>query len=303
MSAKVLITTSSFGQPKELVEKAGYAVALNPHKRKLTEAEVTALLAEHKPVGMIAGVEPLTAAVLEAAASHLKVVSRCGVGLDSVDLAAASRLGIKVLSTPDAPSPAVAELAVALMLDCSRKVSEADRALRAGKWQALQGRLLGDKTVGVLGLGRIGSRVCRILSGFGCSVLGYDPAESAGVPGVDKVSFDEVLAESDIVTLHLPITDGTRHLIDAQRLSKMKKGSILINCARGGLVDEKALADALASGQIAAAGLDCFENEPYTGPLTSLPNVVLTAHMGSAAQECRGRMENEAALNLLGGLK
>lgn len=307
MSKPVLVTTSSFSvddaAPKQALVKAGLTVFENPFKRKLTEEEVAKLLTDHKPLGMVAGVEPLTAAVLEKASSHLKTISRCGVGLESVDLDAAKRLGIEVLSTPDAPAPAVAELTLALMLNALRAVSQADRALRAGTWKALQGRLLGDKTVGVVGLGRIGARVAKLCLAFGCSVLGYDPLESAGAPGVDRVSLDELLAESDIVTLHVPLTSQNKSLISRSSLAKMKKGSVLINVSRGGLVDEAALAAALASGQLSAAGLDVFETEPYAGPLTKLDNVVLTAHMGSAAKECRSRMEREAAENLLAGLR
>lgn len=307
MSTPILITTSSFGavekKPLEILAKVGAEIALNPFKRKLTEAEALELLGKHKPIGMIAGVEPLTAKVLEAASSHLKFISRCGIGMDSVDLAAAKRFGIEVTNTPDAPSQAVAELAVALMLDVLRKVSEADRQLRAGKWQALMGRLLGDKTVGVVGLGRIGARVAKICAGFGCAVLGYDPVESAGAPGVDKVELDELLAESDVVTLHVPMSEDNRHLIGWDQLAKMKKGGILINASRGGLVDEAALAGALKTGELAGAGLDCFEKEPYDGPLKDLPNVVLTSHMGSSAEECRARMEREAAENLVAGLR
>lgn len=301
----VLITTSSFStrEANKLLEASGASVVFNPFKRKLTEAEVAALLAEHKPVGMIAGVEPLTAGVLRAAASHLKVVSRCGIGLDSVDLAAAKSLGITVLNTPDAPSPAVAELAAALALDLLRRVSEADRSVRAGKWQALMGRLLGDKTVGVVGLGRIGARAAKIFAGFGCSIIGFDPREDAGAPGVDRVPLEELFAEADVVTLHLPMSTENRHLVGAPLLSRMKKTAILINCSRGGLVDEDALAEALKSGELAGAGLDCFETEPYAGPLKDLPNVVLTCHMGAAAEECRARMEREAAENLLGALR
>ena len=304
--SQVLITTSSFGIDPDVLralEKAGARVELNPFKRKLTEAEALELLGKHKPVGMIAGVEPLTAKVLEAASAHLKFISRCGIGLDSVDLSAAKRLGIEVVNTPDAPSQAVAELAVALMLSVLRRVAESDRALRGGKWQALMGRLLGDKTIGVIGLGRIGARVARICAGFGCAVLGYDPHEAAGAPGVDKVSLDELLSESDVVTLHVPLSDENRHLIGKDALAKMKKGAIVVNASRGGLVDETAVYEALKSCELAGAGLDCFEREPYDGPLKDLPNVVLTSHMGSAAEECRARMEREAAENLVAGLR
>lgn len=306
MRPVVLTTTSSFAQedprPRELLAAAGLEVRSNPHGRKLTEAEVAALLAEHRPTALFAGVEPLTAKVLDGARSHLKVISRCGVGLESVDLAAAERLGIPVLSTPDAPSPAVAELAVGLMLSVLRQIPAADRGVRAGKWKALQGRLLGDKTVGVVGLGRIGGRVARVCAAFGARVLGCDERPCA-VPGVENAGLDALVTQSDVVTLHLPLTDATRGLFGAERLSRMKKGAVLINVSRGGLVDEAALLEALKSGRLGGAGLDVFEKEPYDGPLRELEQVVLTAHMGSAAKECRARMELEAAENAVASLR
>lgn len=306
MKPVVLATTSSFAAehpaPREALLSAGLEVRTNPHGRKLTEAEVLALLAEHRPAGLFAGVEPLTARVLEAAKPHLKAISRCGVGLESVDLAAAERLGIPVLSTPEAPSPAVAELAVGHMLAVLRSIPAADRALRAGTWKALQGRLLGDKTVGVVGMGRIGARVAKLCLGFGCRVLGCDE-RPFDAPGVEKADLETLLARSDVVTLHVPLMPSTRGLLGADRLARMKKGAVLVNVSRGGLVDEAALLEALKSGRLSGAGLDVFETEPYDGPLKALDNVVLTAHMGSAAKECRARMEAEAAANLVAALR
>lgn len=308
MTKPVLVTTSSFAQvdpgPRQALLEAGLEIFLNPFKRKLTEGEVAALLAEHKPLGMLAGVEPLTARVLEQARPHLRTISRCGAGLESVDLQAARRLGIEVLSTPEAPAPAVAELTLALMLSALRRVAEADRALRAGSWQSLQGRLLGDKTVGVVGLGRIGTRVAALCRAFGCRLLGCDERPDFSAPdGIALRGLDALLAESDIVTLHVPLTPSTRGLLDARRLALLKKDAVLVNVSRGGLVDEAALAEALSRGRLGAAALDVFEQEPYSGPLTKLDNIVMTAHMGSAAKECRARMESEAAANLVAGLR
>lgn len=308
MSApKVLVTTSSFGAadpaPREALRDAGFDVHENPFKRKLTEAEVLSLLRSHKPIGLIAGLEPLTAGVLEGSASHLKAISRCGMGLDNVDLSAAERLGIKVFNTPDAPSQAVAELAVALMLSVLRRVAEADRNLRRGDWKSLQGRLLGARTVGVVGLGRIGRRVAALVGGFGAKVLGADQRSDLGpTPGVERVPFDKLIAESDIVTLHVPLTEETRRLIADRSLASMRPGAVLINTSRGGLIDEGALVEALKSGRLSGAGIDAFEREPYDGPLKGCPTAVLTCHMGSAAAECRARMESEAAENLIRAL-
>ncbi|MBI5630417.1 MAG: phosphoglycerate dehydrogenase [Elusimicrobia bacterium] len=308
MRLPILVTTSSFcaadPAPREALLKAGCSVHENPHRRKLTESEVLGLLARHRPAGLIAGLEPLTARVLEAAAGHLTVVSRCGIGLDSVDLPAAERLGIKIFNTPEAPVQAVAELTVGLMLAVLRRVAEADRAVRAGQWKPLMGGLLGTRTVGVVGLGRIGSRVASLVAAFACPVLGFDPREDLPrVSGLKRASLDEVIRRADVLTLHAPLLPETRRLMNRERIASMKRGSVLINASRGGLVDESALAAALEEGRLAGAGLDVFEEEPYAGPLRDIPSAVLTAHMGSAAGESRARMEREAAENLLRGLK
>ncbi|MBI4423974.1 MAG: phosphoglycerate dehydrogenase [Elusimicrobia bacterium] len=307
MSKAILITTSSFSAsdpgPREELSRVGLEIHANPFGRKLTEAEILDLLGRHRPSGLIAGLEPLTARVLESAAAHLRVISRCGVGVDNVDQDAARRLGIRLFNTPEAPVEAVAELAVALILACLRRVPEADRAMRAGQWKQLQGSLLGAKTVGIVGCGRIGRRVAALVRAFGSRVLAHDPAAGATCDGVERVGLDELFAASDIVTLHLPFSEATRHLVGRGRLERMRRGAVLVNASRGGLVDEAALAEALKSGRLSAAALDVFETEPYSGALRELPNVVLTPHMGSAAVECRVRMEREAAVNLIGGLK
>jgi D-3-phosphoglycerate dehydrogenase len=305
---KVLVTTSSFSlqdpAPKAALIGAGFEIQENPFKRKLTEGEVLNLLAKHKPVGMFAGVEPLTAKVLEASASHLKVISRCGIGLDTVDMDAAKRLGIQVFNTPDAPSQAVAELAIGLMLAVLRRIAEGDAAVRRGDWKPMMGRLLGSRTVGVVGLGRIGARVAKLASAFGSPVLAYEPRADAPVPeGTRRVALDELVKNADIVTVHVPMCPENKNLIDASRIASMKAGAILINASRGGLVDEAALLQALKDKRLSGAGLDTFEDEPYKGPLKDLPQVVLTPHMGSAAEECRSRMEREAADNLIAGLR
>jgi D-3-phosphoglycerate dehydrogenase len=300
----ILVTTSSFGSAAqaELAElrRAGYAIVLNPHGRRLGEEEVGALLGPDV-VGMIAGVEPLTRRVL-AGAKGLRVVSRCGIGLDSVDLAAARELGIEVLNTPDAPSAAVAELTLGLALAALRRIALADRQVRAGLWHPLMGRLLASQVAGVVGYGRIGRRVAALFAAFGCRVLACDPAARAAASGVTLCALDELLAQADIVSLHVPLEPGTARLIDAARIARMKKGAILVNVSRGGLVDEAALHAALAEGRLAGAALDVFEREPYAGPLAGLDQVVLTAHMGSAAEETRAVMEREAAQNLVRAL-
>lgn len=294
---KVLCTTSSFTAPfPPEVE-----VVKNPHGRRLSEAEVAELIREHKPDGLIAGVEPLTRAVLEGA-KGLRGISRCGVGLDSVDLDAARELGVAVRNTPEAPVASVAELTVALILALLRHVPVADAALRRGEWPRIKGGLLEGKTVGLVGCGRIGSAVAQRLSGFGCKLIGFDPALETH-PLCTLVSLDRVIAEADILTLHSPLVEATRHLIGAAQLEAMKTSALLVNTARGGLVDTAALVTALIDGSIAGAALDVFEEEPYTGPLTTMTDkTVLTSHIASSAREARQRMEEEAVANLMEAL-
>lgn len=279
------------------LREAGQSVILNPHKRKLSEAEVRDLVREHRPVGMIAGIEPLTERVL-ADAGGLKVISRCGAGTDSVDLAAAQRLGITVTATPDAVTVPVAELTMGLILGVLRHIHVADASVRRGGWERPMGTLLFEKTVGIVGLGRIGTYLSRLLSPFGCRLVGFDPA-LAMHEICRLVEMEELLELSDVVTLHLPYSEENHGIINRDRISRMKQGAVLINAARGGLVDEQALAEAIRSGWLSGAGLDCFEKEPYRGDLTELPQVLLTPHIGSYAAEARSMMERQAVDNLL----
>ena len=300
--SKILITTSSFNVDTPEVtalESAGYEVVLNPHKRRLTAEEVSALLTPDV-IGMIAGVEPLTADVLNKT-QGLQVISRCGAGLDSVDAQAAQQKNIKIFNTPDAPSAAVAELTIGLILSVLRSIPLQDQAIRSGEWERPMGGLLGKKTLGLIGLGRIGMRVAQIAKSFGSTVIACDPyAKETDV--ADLISFDTLLKESDIISLHIPYTKENHHLINKKTLSAMKEGSVLINASRGGLVDEDAAVQALQSEHLSAAAFDVFEEEPYTGPLTQIKNAVLTAHVGSYAKETRALQEAESAQNLLVGL-
>jgi len=302
--SKVLITTSSFSlgnfaQAKSLHD-AGISLEMNPHGRRLSEDEVAELVATDV-IAILAGLEPLTDRVLSNAKS-LRVIARCGTGLDSVDLQAASRLGIDVFNTPDAPTQAVAELTIAHMLNSLRHISTTDSNMRSGKWTPTMGSLLATKTVGLIGVGRIGSAVAKLAHAFGARVIGFDPVVSSH-NSVELLSLDEVLNQADIVSLHVPINDQTHHIVNASAISRMKPGSIVVNVSRGGLIDESALHDALKSQHLSGAALDCFEDEPYSGPLLQLPGVHVTAHMGSYARETRDLMEVEASTNLVNGLR
>jgi len=297
---KILITTSSFGKYDPGVfsdiEKRGFEFILNPFSRKLTETEVTDLIQQHQPVGIIAGVEPLTKQVIELS-KGLKVISRCGIGMDSVDLKAAKEKNISVVNTPDAPTISVAELTLGLILSLLRKIHVSDAGIRRNQWVRPTGNLLNNKTVGIIGCGRIGSHLSILLKAFGCKILGYDPF-MVKKPGIRVIELDDVLSNSNIVSLHIPYNDENYHFINANRIEKIKKGGILVNAARGGLIDENALYDAIISGHLGGAALDCYEKEPYIGKLKNLENVLLTAHIGSYAKEGRVMMERQAVENL-----
>jgi D-3-phosphoglycerate dehydrogenase len=228
-----------------------------------------------------------------AAAKRLKVVARAGVGLDNVDVKAATQSGVMVVNAPTSNIVSAAELAVALMLAAARHISPAHAALKDGEWKRSKysGIELYEKTVGIVGLGRIGVLVAQRLSAFGMSVIAYDPYVQAGRAaqmGVRLVDLDTLLAESDFMSVHLPKTPETIGLIGADQLAKAKPNLVLVNAARGGIVDESALYDALKTGRIAAAGLDVFAKEPCTdSPLFELENVVATPHLGASTDEAQ----------------
>jgi D-3-phosphoglycerate dehydrogenase len=276
-------------------ERAGVELRTNPYRRKLTEDEAVEQLSDGV-VGLVAGLEPLTARVLGSAPS-LRAIARVGIGLDSVDLAAAERLGIEVMNTPDPPARAVAELTLGHILSLLRRISLVDRRLHAGTWSPEMGSLLSGRTVGFVGFGRIGRRLARLLEPFDVEILVNDPA--AGDVPHERTSLDDLLSRSNVITLHVPYGPDTHHLIDANRLALMRPDAILVNVARGGLIDEEALADALGREGIAGAALDCFADEPYHGPLAGMDRVQMTAHMGTYARETRDQMEREAATKIV----
>lgn len=300
---KVLTTTSSFGKmsrrPLEMLEAAGCSVTMNPYGRTLTPDESRQLLADVD--GLVAGTEKLSQDVLSHA-PRLKVISRVGTGMDGIDRAAAAARGIQVCNTPDAHVDGVAELTLAGILNLLRQVAAADRRLRRQVWQKPMGHLLRGKRVGIIGLGRAGKRLVELLRPFDVAILAHDPLPDhafAQAHHVQYLPLEEVMAVANIVTLHLSYSPETYHLLNQERLARLQPGAFVVNCARGGLVDEAALLAALQSGHLAGAYLDTFEREPYQGPLAELDNVLLTPHIGSYAAECRVRMEVEAVENLL----
>ncbi|MEY4401399.1 MAG: hypothetical protein RL072_1264 [Actinomycetota bacterium] len=276
----------------------GIKVVCNESGKRLSEDQLIAT----KPVncvGIIAGLEPLSTRVLDHY-PELKVISRLGAGLDTVDLDAARRRGVSVLGTPDATTDAVAELTIGLMINSLRGIATSDRNMHSKTWTPVTGGLIKGRTVGIVGFGRIGRRVAELVEAFGARVVYYDPFAQ----GRDErsVTMHELLAESDILTLHTPLNDQTRGLLGAGEISRLKHGCIVVNVARGGLVDEKALASAVHTGRLKAA-VDCFVDEPYSGALCDEPDAVLTAHMGSLTAETRTLMEVTAARQLIAELR
>ena len=224
---------------------------------------------------------------------HLQVIGRAGIGLDNVDLNAATKKGIVVMNTPQENAIAAAEHTIAMMLSISRKIPQATASMRAGKWEKkkFMGVELYSKTLGLIGIGVIGTIVADRARGLKMKVIGYDPylsKETAEKKGVELVSFDDLLSRSDFISIHTPFTDETRNLINQNTFAKMRNGVILINCARGGIVNEKDLYDAMKAGKVAGAALDVFEQEPATGnPLLELEEVIGTPHLGAATGEAQ----------------
>ncbi len=303
MAGTIAITTSGFDMSNPLIadlEAAGWRFTRNTLGRRMTEGEVSDLLSANGCEAMVAGVEPLTEAVFEAN-PRLRLISRCGSGVDSIDLAAARARGIVIERTPEAPAEAVAELTISLAIGVLRRVGEADRLIRAGEWHALMGRSYGRSRIGIVGLGHVGGRVAAV-----SEVLGAEVGYTDRFVEDDRFErFDNVLDLahwSDVLTVHLPHDAETHHTIDAEVLRAIGPDGVVVNTARGGLIDEAALEEALQKGEIGGAALDVFETEPYRGPLAGFPNVLLTCHMGSYARQVRAAMETEALAHLVAHL-
>jgi D-3-phosphoglycerate dehydrogenase / 2-oxoglutarate reductase len=299
---KIAITTSSFGQysdtPLSLLDRAGIFYQINPLGRRLSASEV--LKQASCCEGIIAGVEPLDRTVLSQL-PRLKVISRCGVGIDNIDLEAAEELNIYVRNTPSGPTQAAAELTVCLILDALRLVSWHDRTVRSGNFTKRMGRLLAGKTIGIIGFGRIGQKVARILNlSFDCRILFSDKLITSH-SWAEQVSLDEILQQADIISIH---ASGSTRILARKEFSRiLNKKLVLVNAARGGLICESALEEFLQKNPDAHACLDVFENEPYKGSLAKMENITLTAHIGSYAMEARTQMELEAVSNLIQGFK
>jgi glyoxylate reductase len=241
--------------------------------------------------------------LLDAAGPQLKVVANFAVGHDNIDVEAARERGVRATNTPDVLTNATAELAIALMLAAARRIAEADALTRSGRWppeDQILGRELAGATVGLVGFGRIARRVMELLRCFHVRLLFTSRSEAPTRHGAERRDLGELLADSDFVSLHVPLTSETRHLIDATRLAQVKPGAILVNTSRGAVVDTPALVDALRSGHLGAAGLDVYEDEPHVPPsLRELPNTVLLPHLGSATGATRDAMARLCVENVI----
>ncbi|MEM0440029.1 MAG: D-2-hydroxyacid dehydrogenase [Candidatus Caldarchaeum sp.] len=297
MKPKVLIADPIDFSAVQILSSAGFDVDQRPG---ISANELESVIGGFD-VLMVRGRTKVTAKVIEKGVPRLKVVGRAGVGLDNVDLEAASKHGVKVLNTPESSTNSVAELVIGLMIAVARKIAWSDRVMRAGKWpksEAMGVELCG-KTLGVVGFGRIGRRVAEIAYAMGMKIIAHDvipiPEEVLAKTNTKLTSLEELLRSSDVITLHIPLTSETRHFINAEKIAMMKPTAILINASRGEVIDEEALIQALTTRRIAGAGLDVYEKEPPTGSkLLELDNIVLTPHIGAQTAEAQ-----EAAATML----
>ena len=302
---KILVTPTSFkpdkgGPALELLRSFSTDLVFNPLGKPLSEDELIPLLADCE--GFIAGLDAITRKVIESA-PKLKVISRYGVGVDRVDLEAARDKGVIVCNTPGVNANGVADLAFALLLCIARRVPLLDRKTKEGEWIRSTGFELHGKTIGIMGLGAVGKAVAKRAAGFSMKVMAYDPfidREYARANNIIAAAFDEVVKEADIISLHLPLMDETWNIISADVMKTMKKGVVIINTARGGLINERAAYELLTSGHLGGLGLDAFEAEPPgASPLFALDNVVVTPHTGAHTAEATAAMADMSVRNLI----
>ncbi|RMH56996.1 MAG: hypothetical protein D6679_07665 [Candidatus Hydrogenedentota bacterium] len=294
MAVKVLVSDKLSEAGLEILRAAeevelDVAVGLSPE-------ELSERIGGYEAI-IIRSATKLPASILEKAVS-LKAIVRAGVGVDNVDLTAAKERGIAVMNTPGGSTSAVAELVLGMMLGLARRLPEADRTMKAGRWEkkSLQGTQLKDKTLGLIGLGRIGRTVAEYARAFGMTVIGYDPLVTEDIAGIERCDLDRVFREADYLSLHVPLTEETRHMVGTETLKKVKKGVRIINCARGGVVDEQALREALDDGRVAGAAFDVYETEPPgENSIASHPKVIATPHIGASTDEAQASVSTEAA--------
>jgi D-3-phosphoglycerate dehydrogenase / 2-oxoglutarate reductase len=307
---KIFVATYPFGScdplPRNLIEEMpDWEVSYNSLGRRLKAGEVGELIKDVH--GVIAGTEPYSEEELSKA-KNLEVISRVGVGLDSIDFKACAKRNIKVAYTPEAPAEGVADLTVAQIINLLRGILKSHRSMEKGLWERIMGRLVNEVKIGVLGVGRIGGRVIKRLNAFGADIYANDLepniefGKQYNVKWVDK---DTLFKTCDVVTIHIPMNDDNFHFVGLEEMTSMKEGAFLINTSRGPIVDEKALESIVLNKHLGGVALDVFEKEPYEGPLTKCDNVILTAHIAASAQRSRYLMELGAAkncINVLTGL-
>ena len=302
---KILVTPTSLQPGKneamlDMLRQFSTDLVFNPTGRPLEAAELKSLLADCD--GYIAGLDQVTEEALSDC-PKLKVISRYGAGYDRVDLAAAGAKGIKVTNTPGVNAEAVGELTFGLILAAARKIPYLDRSTREGGWERSTGMELFGKTIGILGLGAIGKVVARCAQGFGMKVMAYDPfinPDYCSEHDIVSGTFEEVISKANVISLHLPLLETTRHMIDAAAFGKMQQGVILVNASRGGIIDEDAAYEALKSGKLAGLGLDAFETEPpKNSRLFEFPQVVATPHTGAHTKEATDNMARASIQNLI----
>ncbi len=298
---KVLISPSTFGvcdrAPIDRLKEEGFEIIDNPYKRRLTKDEVIKLLSDGVE-GIIAGLEPLDKEVLEK--SNLKVISRCGSGTSNVYAGAYREFEIQVRATLGAPTISVAELTVGAMISLLRQIPQMNMDLHQGKWTKITGAQLAGKTVLIIGFGNIGQRVAKFLKPFEVKLLAVDPQVKGTKLAVKLCQLKEALPEADIITIH---AGGTKQILGKEEFKLIRNGIYLLNAARGQVVDEYCLIEALENKKIKGAWIDTFSIEPYNGPLKNYPQVILTPHVGSYTVECRKKMEMQAVENLINGFK
>jgi len=305
---KLLAASPSFASCSEglldEMEQAGIEITHLRQKQKLHEADFVGIIQDYD--GLIVGADIVSRTVMEHA-PRLKIISKHGIGLDNIDLQAAEELGIKVCYAAGSNTVAVAELACAMIMTLARGLVKTTGGVASGEWNRSRGVELMGASLGVLGTGAIGREVIKRMAAFGMRIQAFDPYPNTAFVhkyGGCYVEFDKLLQQSDFITLHLPLTAETCKMIAAEQLSQMKPGAFLVNAARGGIVDEAALYQALLSGRLAGAGIDTFEDEPPTGnPLLTLDNVVLSPHLGGYTKEAIDKMSRGAAANILSCLQ
>jgi len=300
---KVFVSTHPFSstskEPMKLLQESNFDVKLNPFEHKMTSQELAKEIKDSEI--LIAGTEKITEEVFQNA-PKLKLISRVGIGLDGVDFELCKKYGVRVAYTPDAPTMAVAELCVAMILDLARQITITDKNIRVGVWKRHMGTLLYGKTIGIFGMGRIGKSLVHLLSSFNVKFLVHDinPDIAFGrLYNVNFVSKEEVLKNSDVISVNIPLKKDTLDYITSKELSLMEPHAIVINTARGGIINENDLYDALKEKIIAGAAVDVFEEEPYSGKLIELENCLLTCHMGASTIDSRTDMEVSKQLKKL----